>query len=169
MSTETNHPNKKAAVDFACTASLFAVAGPPLGAASIFLVILLFKIPTGSFDISSILGLAIIVISYVIGLVPAVIVGILVASRGVWSAVSLAFTMTATSAAILILFLGHAFVTMLFGSTFNMPLYLLLLKAVAIGAYPAAIMCWLIAGNAGWLRQLRWSFVPSMPPRPGAM
>lgn len=153
MTVENSNANQTKALHFACTASLFAIAGPPMGAVSVLLAILASRLPSISPDLTAIPALSVLAMSYVLGFVPAIIAGFLIASRGLWNRVSFRFTLVTASVAIFLPILVYGLVGPLFGSAITINLHLLLLLGLGIGAYPAATICWLIARRAGWLRR----------------
>lgn len=153
MTIENSSGSQTMALHFACTVSLFAFAGPPIGAASVILAILAFRLPGTPPDLTGMPVLSVLAMSYVLGLVPAIIAGLLVASRGLWSGASFGFTMVTASLAMFLPILAYGLLAPVFGSTIPINLHLLLLAGLGIGAYPAAAVCWLIARRAGWLRR----------------
>lgn len=153
MIVENRNASQTKALHFACTASLFAIAGPPIGALSVLLAILAFKLPSTPPDLSAIPALSVLAMSYVLGFVPAIIAGFLIASRGLWNRVSFRFTLFTASVAIFLPISVYGLVAPHFGSTLTINLHLLLLLGLGIGAYPAAIVCWLISRRAGWLKR----------------
>jgi hypothetical protein len=139
------HNSQTKAIHFIWNATLFSIIGPPIGAVSLLAVLLVFYPSFNPPNLAAAPLFAIVGMGYVLGAFPAFITGILVSWRGAWGSVSIPFTLASATIAVAIPMLAYALIAP------SSEIHILLLGAILIGSYPAALACLFIARYVGWV------------------